>query len=555
VQRMRLSQRMALLLVLLSIPIGCGEGRSASGGDADTDVDTDADSDSDTDPVDWALGQIETVALDQDGRALLELPTDAGQEYVIAASSLSRVSRDLYPYEVSVVQGEPAPPPVPPPGTPLPEELSEVPLYLRDPAYLEPPGPAAARIREYLAEHGLPPPMPVPQMGEHEQLCTTGQNNQDVWVDAEVIHVGEQVVVYINRDRDDGRQPGAAVLDQAVAIFEDVVLAREHQLWGEETDINQDGHVAVLFSPTVSEIGAQAYVSPADLNPGSSCSNGREIIHFDNRSRRMMESAGSIASVLAHEMQHLIYFNTKFLQHGGMDVEGLYITEGLSHLAEDLTGLAGSNFVNLYMALTQWDLCGLAEVLSTSFGYSENDTELRGLGYIFIHYMFDRTGGMDVSGNADLTDNGGVAFLHDLVNAPETGYENFERSSLDFFEIDLNALIVDFHLAVLLDDRTDSQGTPVSEDPRYRFGPVTIDPATDNERGISMELERWGFQLDGVKLQGTFANDGEVRAGGADYIAITDRDATGDLTRVEITFGKGDNGKDGEIVLSVVRVE
>ena len=149
--------------------------------------------------------------------------------------------------------------------------------------------------------------------------------------------------------------------------FDDLVYPTVVHNFGEPTDIDGNGRILIVFTAAVNELtgeGAQEYTAgffyARDLFPrkdtpplaGCAASNEAELLYLMTPDpsgviNRNVWPKSSVANrtvrVLAHELQHLINASRRLRLVGGDEwSEELWLNEGLSHIAEELTFYAAS---------------------------------------------------------------------------------------------------------------------------------------------------------------------------------------------------------------------
>ncbi len=379
---------------------------------------------------------------------------------------------------------------------------------------LDPPGPRPA------------PPPNVGEMVDFEINANAGL----VTVSAEVLLVSASLVIALDRDTDPSLELDATKLADIAAGFEDIVLPRERIFFGQESDVNDDNHVTVLFSPLVYETGATAYVNPYDLvtdpaaRPPGVAANDQELLYVTPPQLLPphMGTVNGILETLAHEFQHAIYFYRKYQLNDIMgDPESAYITEGLSALAQDITGYQAGNFFVAKAGLDEIDDISINDLVTSPGNYyQDRDGALRGGAYNLIRYLYDQAGGDVVlpNGDIDVPNSPGVAWLRALVDSPELGAANIEAAAGQ----PLTDVATDWYTAQMVDDRLDAQDQPLSTEPRYNYLPTVTDPLTGRTRGTTM-FESFGGMVDktGPLIRDFDQADGAIRPGGAEYLRLT----------------------------------
>jgi hypothetical protein len=137
---------------------------------------------------------------------------------------------------------------------------------------------------------------------------------------ADRILVGDHIVMYVEQ----GTTPTADPQEMA-DIFESQILPKETQLFGETTDVDDNGRIAVLFfdSPSVAGYTLTWNTWPDDTtfeNYGLH-TNEMEIVYLSN-------DRGT-PEVLAHELNHLIYYAV----HPYVTESWKYFKEGMASCA------------------------------------------------------------------------------------------------------------------------------------------------------------------------------------------------------------------------------
>ncbi|MGM0484276.1 MAG: hypothetical protein ACQERI_06995 [Candidatus Krumholzibacteriota bacterium] len=279
-------------------------------------------------------------------------------------------------------------------------------------------------------------------------------------VDADLKYEGDHTLLYL-----DSSTYGAAISD---AEAEEIgrrfdqdpgsIYQTDRQTFGEESDINGDGRVAILMTPVVNRLtpaGGNFYIGgffmPGDLLPSfvpSGCTNGMEIFYT-----LVPDSAGVygfsvpksvaipvIKSTLAHEFLHMIMFNQRVLKYssgmGPYYLEDLWLEEGLAHIAESANDYWSGNLTNSNLFLS--------EPSSVSLIYDEDDIENRGAAFLFLRYLADIYG---------------EGIFRELVQSKKSGAGNVRAATGDEF-IDLFS---EWYAALYL------SGKGITADPRFQF--------------------------------------------------------------------------------------
>ena len=382
-----------------------------------------------------------------------------------------------------------------------------------------------------------PDPRPIPAGGHPIMRTEVGDSfafevyngTRYVDIEAEAIEVTDELVVWEDRTTDN--EFGSVDEDMMAAVveqLEEIVLPRERQLFGDESDVDGDGKLWVLMTYTVNQYGAQAYVTWCDIGVTEGCygyGHGHEIVYMGyNDPDDSRASADGITETVAHELAHLIYAYHKVLLNGAAGVdENIYVTEGTSAMAQDLTGY---NNGNQYVWATAFDMIetygsddysvqavSLNDLFRGSGYYDQaRDGALRGGAYLFLRYLFEQAGGMSVDAEGAFTDDGGIAWIRDFFSVPETGVDSVEATT----GADFSDLALDFYTAMVV------SGRDLNTDPAFNFHPRVEDPLTGYEFGVDPYANIHGWlQLTGPVVQPIDEADGSLRAGGVEYLQIS----------------------------------
>lgn len=537
----------ALVGLLAAGPGAAGGGDDAAGApDAAVDAQmVDAAPDADPAPLSMELGSLHDVEADASGVAEVTLATPGGDEaFLVMVQSRARALQRQREWSIHVTEaanqrrrrgqlaGGAALAPaassgVAPSATPPPAVGPAVVTCGLD-------YDALAELRQRLAGQPVPrgqlpvPPLPPPPPAAGDTLpFEIGTPTGIQTVDASVLLVSDALVICLDRTTDPSLTLDGSDLEEIALGFEQVVLPRLRQFFGQESDVNADGRVTVLFSPLVAETGT-AFVNPYDLvtdpalRPSGVAANDQELLYV-TPPQLLNPHTGTpraILETLAHEFQHAIYFYRKYLLNEQLaGTESVYVTEGLSGLAQDLSGYhAGIFFINM-SALNVWDHMSINDLVLSPGGYYSNRPELYGGAYLLLRYLYDQAGGDALlpDGTVDLAASPGVPWLRALVDSALLGEASVEQAS----GMDVVSLATRWYTALMVDDRVDAQDEPLNTDPRYNFLPTTIDPITGRQRGTSM-FERFGGMVEktGPVVREVAAVNEAIRVGGAEYVRV-----------------------------------
>jgi len=249
---------------------------------------------------------------------------------------------------------------------------------------------------------------------------------------AELVHQSNSLSVWVS----DTASLSGDVLEKCVEVVETLIIPRVQTLWGKTSDIDNDGRITLLFSPTLNDEGVLGFFNPADFfirnedvtsNVYNPSSNEMDIIYvaLPEIDPKSAYTPASINATIAHELTHAATFTIKTwnrINSGNINAsrEELFLDEGWSHLTESLCGLGISggniNFVKRFFENTSaFSLCG-----------QDDSAGMRGAITLFLSWLFWEAGGMswDISDPVKLNCQGGISFLRRMVESPHTGWES-----------------------------------------------------------------------------------------------------------------------------------
>lgn len=261
--------------------------------------------------------------------------------------------------------------------------------------------------------------------------------------------VGAHIILYV-----DDLAPADGLTqtdyDKLVADFDTLLYEVDTTAFGRESDIDGNGRVIVLMSNVINKlVTAQQCVSsgyvagfffPADL--GSAMWNNGEVFYTfvadpTGSTGSCPHSIAQVKSVVPvtfiHEFQHMISFNQHVLTGSGA-AEALWLNEGLSHYAEELSGRvfrqAGDearfcegvrgDLYNFGLYLANPGAVGLVAESGIG-GLAE-----RGAWWAFVRYLVDQFA-------ADTNLMAAATFTRQLVQTSATGTNNVvQRTGVPF---------------------------------------------------------------------------------------------------------------------------
>ncbi len=282
-------------------------------------------------------------------------------------------------------------------------------------------------------------------------------------------------------------------------------VPHERNLFGSESDVDENGTFSVLFSPAVNRLGSSGggfitgYFFGGDLYPRSSIpgSNEQEVLflcvpdpkgQWNVQLSREFWDSNIVRSVLPHEFQHMISFNQHLLLRND-GAEEAWANEGISHFIEDLeadgsldrVGVENPSRVLLYLVAP--------ENAAFTAGIS---IAQRGGSYLFFRYLYEQA----ELGRYPAASNG-PELLRNLLQSGIKGVTNIERAT----GWSLRNLLLDFYATLQLSNRG------VSQDPRYNFRAISLYGPQDDNRGTNLQGVN-SHDLEDLPFQGTVQSPG-----------------------------------------------
>ncbi len=359
----------------------------------------------------------------------------------------------------------------------------------------------------------------VPDAGDRIQFWFAAQQDFDTPCDtasartvtAEVKEVGERAIIVQDTAAPEpsvGGLGGFSSTDfqQIAATFDTLVVPVDSAYFGSPTDIDGNDHVYILFTPKVNELDPAdgrtrvgGFFVPNDLaesgddeGTGSdervcAASNESELLYLrspdpngDYGTPTSAERAKRNAfSVSSHELQHLLNAANRVIKQnttGFGPFETTWLSEALSHLAEEVVGLAaygasvrsnltyeatagsGSQTFDTYLfndffnAGAFMDSVPTTRALATSDPDGLQSLEMRGFGWLFARWLADQYASV---GEGAVPSTGEEGFIRDLAQADgglSTGIENVEEVTGASFD----DLLADFAVMLAVDDDVDA---------------------------------------------------------------------------------------------------
>lgn len=347
-----------------------------------------------------------------------------------------------------------------------------------------------------------------PDVGDERSFAVLTRGGQPDTVRAVARFVGSHVVLYEDVTAPD---PGFSQADFATLAgeFDDAIHGTVTSVFGPEPDLDGNDRVAVLLTPAVNRLtqrGADGSVAgfffTGDLlSPSGSPPVGEVLyalvpdpqgLHSDPVHRE--DIIGRIPAVLAHELQHLVHFNSRVLVGGATSTEALWLSEALAHMAEDLVyeHYAARGMTTQADAYRAWNMDRARGYLASTGDHSltvasgSGSLAERGAGWLFARYLADHFGGSRV--------------LTDITQGAQTGIENVVQATGEPW----SRTFSDWTVALALDD--------LSVGPS-RFSLPSVELRKAPEFGEAAVVER------GLDAR-TFERRGSVRSASARYLSV-----------------------------------
>jgi Bacterial Ig-like domain (group 2) len=252
--------------------------------------------------------------------------------------------------------------------------------------------------------------------------------------------------------------------------FDNIGYALDVQNFGDPTDIDANGRVAILFTPGVNSIPAPpgavvgGLFADRDLFPVTTCagSNEGEMFYLPvpdpnatiNGNYKVKDNlARGNLGTLVHEFQHLINSGRRIYVNNADSFEEVWLNEGLSHIAEELLyyrisgNVPRSNIdlsvftssqeqldaANAYMLQNMGRLSIYMRAPESNSPFGLTDLlEMRGAIWQLLRYSADRKGGTESS------------TWQALVNSTTSGQANFTSVFGDIMSLSRNWVVAQF---------------------------------------------------------------------------------------------------------------
>jgi hypothetical protein len=297
-------------------------------------------------------------------------------------------------------------------------------LRAREMSLRRPPGPRASRAAAPVGARSLA----VDAQRTFSVLSSLSDPPRFASVGATLRYSGLHVLVYVD-DRSATTYTDTE-LGRLGRLFDEELYGVDHAAFGQESDIDGNGRIIVLFTPTVNALVTAADCSTMgfatgffygfDLASPTPQSNQGEIFYAmvpdQGGAFSCPHTKADVAELLpvtfVHELQHMISYGHHVVSQGGAPEE-LWLNEGLSHMAEELGAIhfesrypspAGRSqpsqlFPDSAEAFITGDLLDSYRFLRFSEQYSVTacapgsfcDVQQRGGAWLFLRWLADAT--------------------------------------------------------------------------------------------------------------------------------------------------------------------
>lgn len=184
---------------------------------------------------------------------------------------------------------------------------------------------------------------------------SSGSGLSSDFIKATIAKETENLIVYVEKDE----SYNSSSLDLVCNEFEKH-YAKEKSIYGNHTDVDNNGKIIILFLDLNPESGngsiLNGYFNPADLIDGQG--NNADMLYMDLGG--LNNNPYYMAGTILHELQHLINYNVNVLGNG-RDIE-VWLNEALSESTSVLFNRTTVNSRNIefnninYYCFYTWDL-------------------------------------------------------------------------------------------------------------------------------------------------------------------------------------------------------
>ena len=268
-------------------------------------------------------------------------------------------------------------------------------------------------------------------------INTKNQSLEPHEIPAKVIHISDSYVVWYPKNPYEYSNINVEEnsLDLCIMEIENRIIPRLKTIWGQLPDIDNDGKISFLFTPTINEEEtAIGFFNPEDFYARDSAapfSNEMDLLYIAvPEADKFSYSVKCISATIAHELTHAINYNIKTYSRelkriSNPPIEETFLDEAMSHLSESLCGygISGGNISNLSYYLNNLEKYSVCE---TDFMGNDDTNGRRAAATLFLSWLFWKKGGItwNIDNPLEIVDRGGIYFLQALVESEGTGWEN-----------------------------------------------------------------------------------------------------------------------------------
>ncbi|MDX1494401.1 MAG: IPT/TIG domain-containing protein [Longimicrobiales bacterium] len=275
-----------------------------------------------------------------------------------------------------------------------------------------------------------------PVVGERRTFQVFQSPGNFTEVTAVARFVGARAALFVDEDAPSGGFTQAD-LQLFSDRFDDFIHPAVTAAFGEESDLDDNDRVVILFSPAVNALtsrGATGFVGGfffgIDLLPESQGSNGGEVFYtlvpdpdgIFSDPRPKDDILEVVPGVLAHEFQHMVHFNQRVLLLGAEANEALWLSEGLAQYAEEVVARAYEDVGDAEGAELFRDgarersrrYLSAPDEVSLVISAGQGTLEERGAAFLHVLYLADRFGD---------------GLMDALVRSMRIGVENVEAAT------------------------------------------------------------------------------------------------------------------------------
>jgi len=322
-------------------------------------------------------------------------------------------------------------------------------------------------------------------------LSSLSNSSTGASVTAELRVQNDDISLYV--DVRDESTLSNADLEELLNKFSSVI-DDERNLFGNESDVNGDGRVSVLFTREVNKLGGSSggmitgFFYAVDLFTKSkySISNEREIFYTyvpDSSGEHGSAVSKSFSlqniypGVMVHEFQHMISFNQHYFLHGGSSETG-WVNEALSHLAEDIYSINSNNYMEETGLENFARVARFQSSIDNTCFTCGTSLKQRGGSYLFLRYLYEQAEIGNLEGAIS-----GEDLIENLLSTSLRGIENVINASFGSSgsEADFKKVLGMFGLALYISN------TDTNTDTRLNFKGINLRALQDDNRGTQLQ--------------------------------------------------------------------